>query len=77
MPRNLLTQSVAISSPPADSSLLSNMPPWMIPFMHSYSSDIARVVRISDVRGGSSLRTSRGSKGVRVANLISVRDDDY
>lgn len=44
------------------------MPPWMIPFMHSYSRDMAGVVRMSSVSGGSSLRTNRGSSGVRVAN---------
>lgn len=68
IPRSLLTHSVAISSAPATSSVLSKMPPWMIPFIHSYNNDIAGVVRIMFVRGGSSFRTRRGSRGVNVAN---------
>jgi len=44
------------------------MPPWMMPFIHSYKSDIAGVVRIIEVSGGRSFRTSRGSRGVKVAN---------
>lgn len=36
--------------------------------MHSYSSDMAGVVSMSSVSGGTSLRTSRGSSGVKTAN---------
>lgn len=43
-----------------------------MPLMHSYSSDIAGVVLMISVSGGRSLRTSRGSKGVKVANLGMV-----
>lgn len=68
MPRNLLTQRDAISSPPADSSLLPRIPPNIMPFMHSYSSDIAGVVRMIDVSGGKSFLTNLGSRGVKVAN---------
>lgn len=68
MPRSLLTQSVAISSVPDSSSALPRIPPWMMPLMHSYSSDMAGVVRIMLVRGGSNFLASRGSKGVKVAN---------
>ena len=68
IPRSLVTQSVAIASPPAESSLLSKIPPRIMPLMHSYRSDIAPVVRIIEVSGGSSFLTSRGSRGVNVAN---------
>lgn len=72
IPRSLLTHNVAISSAPATSSVLSKMPPWMIPFMHSYNNDIAGVVRIMFVRGGSNFRTRRGSRGVKVANCARI-----
>lgn len=51
------------------------MPPWMIPLMHSYSSDMAGVVLMRSVKGGSNLRTSRGSRGVRVANYGPVSEN--
>lgn len=35
---------------------------------HSYSKEMADVDEMRDVRGGSSLRISRGSSGVRIAN---------
>jgi hypothetical protein len=65
IPRSLLTQSTAISSP---SSELPKMPPCMIPLMHSYKRDMAGVVLIIDVKGGKSFLIRRGSKGVSVAN---------
>lgn len=68
IPRSFVTQRDAISSLPESSSLSPRIPPWIIPLIHSYSNDIAGVVRIRSVKGGSNLRTSRGSKGVRVAN---------
>lgn len=43
--------------------------------MHSYSKDIAGVVRMRSVSGGSNLRTSRGSRGVSVANCSWVSDE--
>jgi hypothetical protein len=66
MPRSLLTQRDAISSAPESSA--SRMPPWIMPLMHSYNRDMAGVVLIRVVKGGNSFRTSRGSKGVKVAN---------
>jgi hypothetical protein len=39
---------------------------------HSYSKEIAGVVEIKFVIGGRSLRTRRGSTGVRVANCGTV-----
>ena len=39
-----------------------------MPFIHSYRSDMAGVVRMSVVRGGKSFLISRGSNGVSVAN---------
>jgi hypothetical protein len=68
IPRSLLTQRVAIASSPAESSLPSNIPPSMMPLMHSYRSDIAPVVWMIEVRGGKSFFTRRGSRGVKVAN---------
>lgn len=37
---------------------------------HSYSSEIAGVVEMRLVMGGSSLRTNLGSSGVKVANCV-------
>ncbi len=71
MPRNLFTQRVAISSVP-ESSLAPKIPPWIIPLMHSYNNDMAGVVLMRLVRGGKSLRTNRGSKGVKVANYMII-----
>jgi hypothetical protein len=68
IPRSLVTHSDAISSLPETSSSLPRIPPWMIPLIHSYSNDMAGVVRIRSVRGGSNFRTRRGSSGVKVAN---------
>lgn len=68
MPRSFVTQRDAISSLPDMSSALPRIPPWIMPLMHSYSKDIAGVVLIRSVSGGSNLRTSRGSRGVKVAN---------
>lgn len=73
MPRSLVTQSDAISSPPETSSESPRMPPWIIPLMHSYSKDMAGVVCMILVRGGRSFLTRRGSRGVRVANYRHVR----
>jgi hypothetical protein len=75
MPRSLDTQREAISSLPDTSSESPRIPPWMIPLMHSYDSDIAGVVLIISVSGGSNFRTSRGSKGVRVANYKSSQKE--
>lgn len=72
IPRSLVTQRDAISSLPETSSASPRIPPWMIPLIHSYSRDMAGVVRMRSVKGGSNLRTSRGSSGVRVANWKSV-----
>jgi hypothetical protein len=44
-----------------------------MPLIHSYNRDIAGVVRIRLVSGGSNLRTRRGSRGVSVANYNMVR----
>jgi hypothetical protein len=71
MLRSLLTQRDAISSP-AESSPLSRMPPWMMPFIHSYKRDIAGVVRMIEVSGGRSFLTRRGSRGVKIANYIML-----
>lgn len=68
MPLSLLTHRLAISSPPPDSSGLSRIPPWIIPLMHSYKSDMAGVVLMMEVSGGSNFLTKRGSRGVNVAN---------
>lgn len=68
MPRSLETISEAISSRPDTSSGLPRIPPWMMPLMHSYRSDMAGVVLMMSVKGGRSLRMSLGSSGVRVAN---------
>lgn len=68
MPLSLFTHSVAISSEPDASPLLPRIPPWMIPLIHSYSSDIDEVVDMIFVRGDKSFRTSRGSRGVNFAN---------
>ena len=68
MPLSFPTQSKAISSPSRTPSILSRIPPWMTPLIHSYSSDMAGVVRIKVVKGGKSFLISRGSKGVKVAN---------
>ena len=54
----------------ARGSLSTSIPPAITACMHSYSSDIAGVVVIRDVRGGSSLRTRRGSTGVNNANSL-------
>lgn len=72
MPRSFVTHSDAISSLPDISSALPRIPPWMMPLMHSYNRDMAGVVRIRSVRGGSSFRTSRGSRGVSVANYNGI-----
>ena len=69
MLRSLLTQRDAISSlPSSSSSPLPRIPPWIMPFIHSYNNDIAGVLRMISVKGGNSFRTSLGSRGVRVAN---------
>lgn len=68
MPLSFPTHNDAISSPSRAPSVSSKMPPWIIPLMHSYRSDIAGVVRIRVVRGGRSFLVRRGSKGVSVAN---------
>lgn len=44
------------------------MPPWMMLLIHSYSKDIAGVVRMRVVNNGSSFLTKRGSSKLRVAN---------
>lgn len=44
------------------------MPPTIQVRTHSYSSEIADVDEIRLVSGGRSLRTRRGSSGVRIAN---------
>lgn len=73
MPRSLVTQRDAISSPPETSSESPRIPPWIIPLMHSYNKDMAGVVWMMLVRGGKSFRTRRGSNGVKVANCRHVR----
>src|SRR5579862_8933702 len=72
IPRNFPTQRLAISSPSLVPSTLSRMPPWIIPFMHSYRRDMAGVVRMIVINGGSSFLTNRGSNGVNVANLAEL-----
>jgi hypothetical protein len=73
MPLSFVTQSEATSSRAEKSSPSPRIPPWMMPLMHSYSRDIAGVVLMRFVNGGSSFRTRRGSRGVRVANWSTVR----
>lgn len=73
MPRSFVTQSEATSSLAEKSSPSPRIPPWIMPLIHSYSRDMAGVVRIRLVNGGSNLRTRRGSRGVRVANYNKVR----
>jgi len=55
----------------------SRIPPWMIPLMHSYNSDIAVVLKIRFVKGRTSFFTSLGSSGVILGCLddpdISIR----
>ena len=68
IPRSFETHNSATSSRSRYDSELSNIPPCMIPDMHSYSKDIAGVVCIRLVNGGSSFLIRRGSSGVIVAN---------
>lgn len=48
--------------------VVANMPPAITVWIHSYKSDMAGVVWIKVVMGGSSFLVRRGSNGVRAAN---------
>ena len=72
IPRSLLTHSLATSSPSFDPLVLVRIPLVMIPFMHSYNSDMAGVVFMIVVSGARSFFTRRGSSGVSVANNLMI-----
>lgn len=65
-PPSLPTHTLASASPSSRSG--SSIPPTMHVLTHSYSSEIALVDEIKLVIGGRSLRTRRGSNGVKIAN---------
>jgi hypothetical protein len=62
--RSLETQVCARMSPLG----LLNSPPEMTAWMLSYNRDIAFVVFIMSVRGGTNFLTRRGSRGVKAVN---------
>lgn len=66
--RSLLTQFTARTS--ACEPLVS-IPPEMTAWMLSYRRDIAGVVLMISVNGGTSFLTRRGSRGVREVNYVS------
>lgn len=67
-PLSFVTHTLASSSPSSVLPIDSRSPPDIKPLIHSYSNDMAGVVRIRFVIGGTSFFVRRGSSGVSVAN---------